>query len=411
MVLSGIPREAAASIAYLLANFPCVAVLGARQVGKTTLLRELRPEAPTFDLERRTHFDRIAADPEFFLKQWDGPIVIDEAQELPALFPALRVAIDERRSTHGAYLLSGSSSPALLSGLTESLAGRVGLFELNGLTISEFWHRPRSLLTELISSRRPKDFALLERRYTTNELLETLLVGGYPEPVLKRNDPKFWHLWYENYLATYIHRDIRRLFPGLQIDTYQLFIRMLAAASGEIMNVANFARSLDVSQPTAKSYFRIAEGTFLWRTIGSFTKNVTKRVTKMPKGYVRDSGLVCHLLRIRQLEELRQHPRVGLLWESFVTEQLLRSFGNQLISVAPHYYRTQNQAEVDLVLEGDFGIVPIEIKLGTLTEPKSLRAISDFIKEHRCPYGIVINNSDEIAQLLPNIYQIPAACL
>jgi hypothetical protein len=212
----------------------------------------------------------------------------------------------------------------------------------------------------------------------------------------------------ENYFETYIKRDVRELFPGIQVSTYQRFIQLLASSSGQILNASNFARSIDVSQPTIKSYLKIAEGTFLWRNLESFDRNITKRVSKMPKGHLRDSGLLNYFFKNRDSSNLAKHPQIGNIWESFIIEQLLSGFAQRLIPVKSFYYRTHNHAEIDLILDGDFGILPVEIKFGTTTEPKRLNAIEIFVKEHHLPYGLVVNNGERIEWLKPGILQIPA---
>lgn len=409
--MTGKKRHIEAQLLELMQQFPCVAILGPRQVGKTTLIKKIVPNAQHFDLERRSDFTRISGDPDFFLSQHKETISIDEAQLCPDLFPALRVAIDERRNKKGQYLISGSSSPELLHHISESLAGRVAMVYLGGLQGTEIESLLVSQFYSLVSTGKNEKLLNLKKPQDNETVFQNCLFGGYPEPTLRRDEGSFYERWMQNYIDTYLKRDIRSLFPKLSLETYEKFIEMLTTASGQLINASNFARSLDVAQPTIKNYIRIANGTFIWRSIPSYEKNVTKRVSKMPKGHYRDSGLLCHMLNISSTEALMRHQYFGFIWESFVTEQILVGFENQQIRVQPYYYRTQNQAEVDLVLEGRFGIVPVEIKAGFVTERKKLRALSDFIEEHDCPYGLVINNSEAPAMLAPKIYQIPAGCL
>lgn len=398
------------SLHYLLSNFPVVAVLGARQTGKSTLIRQILPNAAYFDLERQADFQRVNDDPELLLQEVDQPVIFDEAQLSAGLFRALRVSIDQRRNQPGQFLLSGSSSPQLLQQVSETLAGRVAIVELDPLS----WH-------ELLGTKTPNDIVatladpekMLHLEPTSNkaELLNLCLYGGYPEPTLKRKDKKFFRLWMENYFKTYIERDIRALFPQLRLDAYQRFIQMLAFSSGEMINAASFARSLDVSQPTIKHYFDIVEGTFLWRRIPSYQKNVRKRVVKMPRGHIRDTGLINYFLRLHDENDMKAHPRFGRIWETFITEQLIRAYKDQIERIEYTYYRTQNQAEIDLILETDHGLIPIEIKAGSVTSKRQLIALEQFIKEHHCPYGLVINNGDDTYKLSPSIYQLPAIYL
>jgi predicted AAA+ superfamily ATPase len=212
----------------------------------------------------------------------------------------------------------------------------------------------------------------------------------------------------ENYFATYVRRDISMLFPGLNLNAYQRFIRMLAHSTGTIINASEFARSLSVSQPTVRSYLEIIAGTFLWRNLESYQKNVRRRVSKMPKGHLKGSGLLCHLLGIRNTESLLSHPGVGRIWEAFIVEELIKEFEARLIKVSAYYYRTHNQAEIDLILEGELGTLPIEIKLGRKIDRRQIATLKNFISEQNLPIGLVINNAEHIEWLAPKIVQVPA---
>ena len=195
------------------------------------------------------------------------------------------------------------------------------------------------------------------------------------------------------------------------MTAYQRFIYMLADIGGDAINYSLLARSLDISQPTVKSYFQIAEGAFFWRILLSYKKNIRKRIISMPTGYVMDSGL-CHcLLNIHSKEKLYFSRRVGLLWQAFVTEQIVRIFKDQLIPYQIYHYHTRNGGEIDLLIEGDFGLVPIEIKLGTSVSSKQLKTLSQFIQEHKLNYGLLINNAQKPCWLTPQIAQIPITYL
>ena len=407
-----IKRTQITAIQYLLKHFPCVAILGARQVGKTTLLKQVASHRPFFDLEKTSDYERIDYDPDFFLSQYQEPIVIDEAQLLPKLFPALRVAIDAKRQSNGSYLLSGSSSPALLKQISESLAGRIAIFELSGLSLNETWNLPPSLFFKYIIK---KDFSALLKlkpRLSTHKLLTSCFLGTYPEPLTKyTQEPKAFQLWMENYFKTYIERDILRLFPGLNIPTYKKFLNMLANSSGQILNASEFSRSLSVSQPTIKNYYQIAHGTYIWRMLPNFQKNLARRITKMPRGHIRDTGLLNYILKNYTLEDLNSHPLIGRIWETFIIEEIIKGFHQQLVFPEISYYRTRNQAEIDLILEGPFGTLPIEIKLGTVTSGKALKALQTFVDDMQLKLGILINNSQNVAWLTKKILQVPASCL
>ena len=390
-------------------NFPAVAVLGARQVGKTTLLKTLLPDANFFDLERRNDFQRVSDDPELIFREAEGPFVFDEAQLAPSLFNALRVEIDGHRERKGRFLLSGSSSPQLLHRITETLAGRCAIVELGTFSWNEGLDRPASAFhTSLTSLDQLKSLPPLNNHA---ELLAQCLSGGYPEPFLNRRNELFFDQWMESYIQSYIERDIRRLFPTLNLEAYQRFIKMLCFATGEIINLSNFSRSLGVSQPTVKKYIEIMEGTFMWRMLHSYEKNQSKSVVKMSKGHIRDTGLICFLLNIHSVDDLKSHPKYGQIWEGFVTEQILKGLQDHLVTHRFFYYRTRSKAEIDLILEGRFGTIPIEIKASYATPKNQLRTLEEFVVRYKCPFGVLINNSDDIYMLSENIIQIPASYL
>jgi len=409
--MSGINRSITPSLEYLLNHFPAVAILGARQIGKTTLLSQLRPSAPFFDLESPSDLEKLEDDPEFLLAQYTDTVVIDEAQSLPSLFPVLRVLIDKRRSRTGQFLLSGSSSPLLIDNITETLAGRVAIVELGGFSLQEAWQLTNSPFYDWIMVGNHDALPDLVPRTSQDQLWQSCIHGQYPEPFLKRKETKFHRLWMENYFATYVRRDISMLFPGLNLNAYQRFIRMLAHSTGTIINASEFARSLSVSQPTVRSYLEIIAGTFLWRNLESYQKNVQRRVSKMPKGHLKDSGLLCHLLGIRNIETLLNHPGVARIWEAFIIEELIKGFEARLNKVNAYYYRTHNQAEIDLILEGEFGTLPIEIKLGRKTDRRQIATLKNFISEQNLPIGLVINNAEQIEWLAPKIVQVPVTFL
>jgi predicted AAA+ superfamily ATPase len=406
---SSYPRELEKTIKILLGNFPCVCLLGARQVGKSTLLKKVLPKGKFYDLELDSDFQRINNNPDFFLAETKGPLIIDEAQLSPKLFPALRVAIDRNRDKNGQFLISGSSSPELIRNISESLAGRIASLQVPTFSWDEAQRTASSKFYDYINN--PEKFLKLKALYKRNDLYKLCAYGLYPELVTKSKNQIFREQWIENYFKNYIERDIRNLFPNLQMETYKRFIQMLIYANADIINASNFAKSLDVSQPTIKNYLEIVEGTFIWRKLNSYTKNTTKRLIKMPKGHMQDTAFISSKLNINSTEELLNQPSFGKIWESFVIEQLIKKFQVKLIKSNFYFYRTHHQAEIDLIIESKVGLIPIEIKSGTRIENKSLISLKNFIEEHNCKYGIVINNGDEVYKISEKIYVIPAIYL
>ena len=392
----------------LLNFFPCVAIIGVRQCGKTTLLHNLPKPWQLYDMEKISDSDMVSRDPELFFRLHPTRIALDEAQLLPEIFPALRVAIDAERDTTGRFIITGSSSPDLISSIAESLAGRVAIIEMAPFTYAEANLQPISGVAQCIAERTPlaNVLTLAPPKDQLQAIHQYWHRGGYPEPWVKNND-RFTRLWMQNYVKTYLERDILRLFPGIARQKYKLFLQMLSHLSGTIINYSDVARTLGISPPTARDYFEIAHGTFIWRKIPPYEKNAQKRIIKHPKGYIRDAGLLHHLLHLNEQEDILAHPALGQSWESMVIENLLRELNALGVSFEYYYYRTSGGAEVDLILEGDFGLVPIEIKYGQNISAHSLRSLRDFVKERNCPYGLVINNDEKIRQYDENILGIP----
>ncbi len=407
--MQGMKRNYQTLLNEYLTLFPCVALIGPRQCGKTTLLGNLDKSWRKFDLERGSDFQAVADDPDLFLKLHPEKIAIDEAQVHPALFPALRVAIDENRQSMGRFIITGSSSPELTKSITESLAGRVGLIEMSPLGYSEIFPVETPGLIDLMLDTKNSAVDLVAKgsaRTNLKELTNYWLKGGYPEPWLK-NDDRFHELWMDQYIKTYVLRDVARLFPGLNQEKFRIFARMLGGLSGRVVNQAEVARALGVSPPTVRDYFEIAEGSFLWRYLPAFTRNATKRVVKHSKGHLRDSGLGHQSLRIPDVTALLSHPQAGASWEGMVVEEICRQLNQRGIGFDAYHYRTGGGAEVDLILEGAFGLVAIEIKLGQRVRLESLRGLRDFVKDHGCRFGLVLSNEDQPRMIAENIAGLP----
>ena len=396
--------------------FPVVAILGARQTGKTTLSKLCCPEWKYFDLENGDDFDFITKDFAFFLSRYPENVIIDEAQRSPQLFRELRGIIDKQRTQSGRFILTGSSSPDLVKVLSESLAGRIAIIEIGTLKTNEIHSLPLSPLYSILNSMAANEhleaFQGLTTDLNADQVMHSFLKGGYPEPALK-NDSEFHSIWMAQYETTYIQRDIAALFPKLNAVNYRRFIRILSELSGTIINRSEIGRTLCVTEPTIRDYLSIAEGTFIWRNIRSFEYSASKSVTRMPRGYLRDSGLLHHLRRVRDLDAMHQDPKSGAAFEGFLIEEII--LGLQTVESAPwefSFYRTRNGAEVDLILTSPNNIhIPIEIKMGISTKAGQLRSLSRFIEQNNSPYGMLINQAEEIRMLTPEIIQIPACYL
>ncbi len=406
-------RNISEKVRQLLKMFPVVAILGPRQCGKTTLAKILYPDWLYIDLEKPSDFNRIQLDPQFFFQQNHANVIIDEAQTFPDIFNILRGVIDEDRSQTGRFIITGSSSPELLKCISETLAGRIATIELGTFKANELVEKPLSTFYNILQSPLTQNSfdQLSSPSLSLEQVHHAWYHGGYPEPVLKYSKD-FYLQWMENYEATYIHRDIAKLYPKLNKISYQRFLSMLCKLSGTILKKSDLGRALEVSEGSVREYLNIAEGTFLWRALPSYEKSISKSIVKMPKGHIRDSGLLHSLLRITQVEQLYSDPIIGHSFEGFVIEELIKGLqATMLTHWSYYYYRTRGGTEIDLILDGPFGTLPIEIKYGTTVNTKQLRYLKVFLDDNNLPLGLLINQSDQACWLSQNIFQLPVTYL
>ena len=323
-------RLAEARISDLLTRFPAVAVLGPRQVGKTTLARRLVEElgaaAVYLDLELPSHRAKLS-DPElYFSSQEDRLVVLDEIQRVPGLFEVLRGVIDERRRQgrrHRQFLLLGSASIDLLQQSSETLAGRIAYSELTPLLVEEVATKKRGDRDRL------------------------WLRGGFPDSFLAADEAASVE-WREEFIGTYLERDIPLLGPRIPAETLRRFWTMLAHEQGTLLNAASVAGAIGVSGQTVGRYLDLMVDLLLVRRLPPWSKNAGKRLVRSPKVYVRDSGLVHALLGLRDLDAVLGHPVTGGSWEGFVIENLLAAAPS---GTSACFYRTAVGAEIDLVLD------------------------------------------------------------
>ena len=396
----------------LLKMFPAVAILGPRQCGKSTLVNQTRPNWKYYDLENINDFQLITNDPVSFFELNPTNLILDEAQQYPDLFKVLRGVIDKNRDEKGRFIITGSSSPEIVKGLAESLAGRVATIELWPFKSNEFYEKDLSSFYQIFleGSAGPEKLLELEQIISLKELYEFWFSGGYPEPVIQKGiNPDFYKIWMDNYFNDYIRRDIQYLFPRLNVNNYRRFLLSLANFSGHQINVSEIARAIEVSSVTVKDYLDIVHSTFLWRNLPVYEKNRLKKVQKMSKGHFRDQGILMHSLRIQTLDDLLLHPVAGYSFESFVIEEIIKGFQSLLTTNLDFtYYRTIDKSEIDLIIEAPFGTVPVEVKLSSKLNKKEIRGLEMFLDDMNLPLGILVNTGQRIERMSQKVIAIPA---
>jgi uncharacterized protein len=332
-----IQRNLDSIIRKLLKQYPAVAILGPRQVGKTTLAKQIASDKKNntiyLDMEKSSDKNLLHDAHAYLELHQNKCVIIDEVQLMPELFSALRPLIDEHRKP-GRFILLGSASPALVKGVSETLAGRISYKELSPIGISEL--------------------------PTTVTMRKHWLRGGFPDALLVRNDAVSFQ-WIDDFIRSFVERDMEMLF-GISIsnNTLQKLWTMLAHTSGNVWNAETYARSLGVTAPTVLRYLDYLEGSFMIRRLQPWFINTKKRLVKSPKVYVRDTGILHQLLNINSYDDLLSHPIVGASWEGYVIEQIAQNISP---NVQLYFYRTHDGSECDLVLvKGITPIACIEIK-------------------------------------------------
>ena len=317
-----IPRSALLSEAVSgLKEAPTVALLGARQVGKTTLARQVAAawleRSTVFDLEVAAVREALSQTPETLLRNSEGLVVIDEVQRLPALFQVQRPVCDDP-NRKAVFLLLGSASWDLIQGISETLAGRILFVDVGGFSLAEVGAEHQDRLW---------------------------MRGGFPRAWLARSAAA-WKRWMQSFTRTFLERDIPGLGSRVSPETLGRFWRMLAHYHGQTWNAAELGRSMDVSATAVNHYRDLLAGTFMIRVLPPWFENLGKRMVKSPKVYLRDSGILHFLLGIEGMAELAMHPRYGASWEGFALEQMLLAHGQD----QAYFYATQRGAELDLLL-------------------------------------------------------------
>ena len=374
-----IPRAQSERLLGLLRSFPAVLVVGPRQCGKSTLARHALPGWTHLDLERSLDLEAVSADVEGFLEANPRSLVVDEAQRLPELFPALRHRIDRGRG-RGRFVLLGSASLSLMRSVSESLAGRVATVELTPFLSSE----------------------LEGRRAAAGRWFW----GGFP-PVHALRDARSRSEWLGAYVSALLERDLPGLGIGLPARRLRTLWTMLTHVHGSLLNVSDLARSLGVSPHTVAGDLDVLEGAFMIRRLPPFFANVQKRLTKSPKLYVRDTGLLHHLAGLRRPSELATWPRRGSSFEGLVLEELAALAQRQLVRPELFFWRTQAGAEVDLLVVEGRRILPVEIKLGSAPGHHALAGLRQCMKDLGLKRGWVVTSSREGRALAPGIELVP----
>ncbi|MCX5846800.1 MAG: ATP-binding protein [Deltaproteobacteria bacterium] len=337
-----IDRIAEHTIRTLLRGFPVVTLTGPRQSGKTTLSKVLFSDRPYASLEDPDLRQAAQEDPRSFLGRFPDGAVLDEVQRCPDLLSYLQTIVDAD-GRMGLYILTGSQQFGLMSGITQSLAGRTAFVELLPFSIPELAHAGK-----------------------LPTAADTMLLTGCYPPLYDRELPP--SSWFGAYVTAYVERDVRQLLKIQELETFQRFVRLCAGRTGQLLNLSSLATECGITHNTAKSWISVLEASYLVFLLRPHHASFNKRLVKMPKLYFYDAGLVSWLLGIRTQEQMETHPLRGNIFETFIISELIKSRLNRGERPAVSFWRDSNGNEVDLIVEQGTKLMPIEIKSGkTLT--------------------------------------------
>ena len=365
----------------LAGRFPALLILGARQVGKTTLARQAFSDLRYVDLEDPQTAALWIESPRYHLDAHASPgVILDEVQSLPDIFPVLRGAIDADRKAMGRFILLGSAQPTLVRQVSETLAGRVAIVELAPLTASEASGGPD-----------PRDWRSL------------WLSGGFPDALSADRRGGIFREWWEFYLRTFVERDLPALGVGADPLLLRRLLTMLAHAQGGLANIQRLAASLGVAHGTVTRYLDILERTFLLRRLLPYHRNIGKRLVKSPKLYLRDTGLVHHLLNIGSHDDLEGHPIRGASWETFVIEDVIRREMIERPHAQFYFWRTAAGAELDLILDRGDEIHAIEVKTARAAMPGLARRVRDAAGDVGAAAVTIVDQADGEEPLAPQV--------
>ena len=392
--------------------FKVILVVGARQVGKSTMLKNMFPHLRHITFDQTNLPPEITTDARSYLDRLPTPIIFDEIQFAPQLLNAIKIKVDETEQT-GQYFLSGSQNFSMLKSVSESMAGRVGILNLENMSLLEaydFYKQEHTWLHHYLTN--PNDVLKsehLQERTQSISLVEALYRGNMPRALLSPNT-SFLKNYFMAYMNTYINRDIRLIAQPREIGDFTNFIRLCAARTGREINLSHFGREIDITHKTAKNWLQMLYQTYQWFDCPAFSKNATKRLSKRSKGYMPDTGLACYLLRISSPEELADHEMRGPLFETWVFNAIRQQMTALDMEPYLYHWRSANGAEVDVVLSMNGRLYPIEIKAKrslTLHDTRGLQAFRNTFPHERIQTGLIIYGGTQVYRLSENVIALP----
>ncbi len=400
-------RQIQPLVSRLLKQFPAVLVTGARQVGKSTLLKHIAKDYAYLTFDDPLLLEQAKQEPRLFFLNHAGNVILDEVQYAQELFSLLKLEIDKQQK-NGMFLLSGSQAFELMQNVSETLAGRIAILKLQGLSLREIlnveFYLPFIPSRDYLASR--------EKMLKSPEnIWQIIHKGDMPRLYQQETD---WEIYYSSYVSTYIERDVRQLTNITNTTDFTRFMVALASCSGELLNYSNVAQEVGVSNETIKRWTAILQTSGIIYLLQPYSNNHLKRTIKTPKIYFLNTGLMAYLTKWLTPETISKGAKSGQFFESFVVSEIIKSFTNNGIEPPLYFYRNTNQKEIDLIIEYDRTIYPIEIK--TTANPnkkmaKSFALLNSLGKESTIGLGVIINQYPNKHYLAENLVALPVRYL
>lgn len=385
-----IKRDIEAVFKTAVKQFPSVIVTGPRQSGKTTLLTHLFAKGHNYVTMDNPSIRLMAAkEPELFFENHKPPLIIDEIQYTPQLFSYIKILIDKQRAKNGQFLLTGSQLFPLMANVSDSLAGRIATLTLLPLSI--------------------KEQSFPQSAFGIDRIKKIGLNGGFPEIAVKKD--LNLELWFTSYLQTYLERDVRQLRQIGDLGDFQNFLELMAAFNGQVLNLSSLSRDLGVAVNTVKAWISILEASNQVVSIKPFYLNRGKRLIKSPKIYFVDSGLLCYLSGVSNIQQVFKGPLSGQLFETIVLSEVIKSFWNKGKIPKIFWWRTSYGEEVDFIIEDKGRIMPVEVKLSAKTNTQMIKGLKAFcgLFSDKVDKAFLVNLSGERAILDKKITAVPFA--
>lgn len=406
---SFVPRIVADKLVKLFANFPVVVVVGARQVGKSSILSHTFPNIPSVVFDPVIDVENARKDPELFLSNKSVPLILDEIQYAPELVPVIKRRIDKDRRP-GQYLITGSQQWEVMKELSESLSGRAIIVEMEGFSLIEIANADKERCWLKNWLQRSNDIAgnnvtLTDLPFTT---YEQLWRGFLPEAQFVSKDLVLDYL--SSYQKTYIERDVRQMAEVSDLQLFMKFFRLASALSAQEVNFSQIGREIGITPQTASRWLNILGATFQWFELQAYSGNTIKRISDKPKGYISDTGLICVSHAISTPDVVGHHPLWGAMFETAIVNDIRRQA--QTLNMAPNFYhwRSHGGAEVDLLIEWNGEFFPIEIKgksNPTKGDARGIEAFKETYPRLSIQRGLIVAPAGSFYPVRPDVFVMP----